>query len=206
MPPTFQIKGKPSEDAIKEYSNLRDVSTLKHQELEKYFCVPARTSDGKRFEVMVNLGSSEDKAMEFTECVDGVGLFRSEFLYMESDTWPSEEAQYQSYKKVLENYPGKEVSIRTFDIGGDKKLSYTNLPEEQNPFLGLRALRLSFDNMAIFKTQLHALLRAGVHGKLNIMFPMVCSRGLTTRQVEIRGACTLVEMKTGRREENLVDI
>ena len=167
----------PSAEQIKEYSNLRDVNALKQEELEKYFCVLAKTPDGKRFEVMVNLGSSDDKAMDFTECVDGVGLFRSEFLYMESDTWPSEEEQYLNYKKVLENYPGKEVTIRTLDIGGDKKLSYTNLPEEQNPFLGLRALRLSFDNMPIFKTQLRALLRASVHGKLNIMFPMVGSIG-----------------------------
>ncbi len=105
----------------------------------------------------------------------GIGLYRTEFLYMGRDQMPTEEEQFEAYKEVLEAMDGKRVVVRTLDIGGDKELSYLNLPEEMNPFLGYRAIRLCLAQQDIFRPQLRALLRASVYGKLNIMFPMVAT-------------------------------
>jgi phosphoenolpyruvate-protein phosphotransferase (PTS system enzyme I) len=128
-----------------------------------------------------------------------VGLFRTEFLYMDSDKVPTEEEQFNAYKEALENMEGKPVIIRTLDIGGDKKLSYLPLEEEMNPFLGYRALRLCLNEKEIFNTQLRALLRASVFGNLKIMFPMV------SRFQEIREAKAVLEnVKKDLRKENIV--
>ncbi|UUZ92026.1 phosphoenolpyruvate--protein phosphotransferase [Paenibacillus sp. P25] len=115
----------------------------------------------------------EDLAKVLENGADGVGLFRTEFLYMGRSSLPTEEEQYQIYKHVLEKLNGKRVVIRTLDIGGDKEPPYLEPPKESNPFLGLRALRLCLDRQEIFRTQLRALLRASTAGKLNIMFPMI---------------------------------
>ncbi|EQB88016.1 hypothetical protein M918_06380 [Clostridium sp. BL8] len=134
---------------------------------------PAITLDGKGIELAGNIGSPEDARLALMQGAQGIGLFRTEFLYMDKDKLPSEEEQFNSYKEVLENMRGKGVIIRTLDIGGDKKLNYLPLTEELNPFLGCRALRLCLKEKHIFKTQLRALLRASVYGNLKIMFPMV---------------------------------
>ncbi|MDQ0416050.1 phosphotransferase system enzyme I (PtsI) [Croceifilum oryzae] len=135
----------------------------------------AYTSDRKRIQVLANIGSPQDVQDALANHAEGIGLFRTEFLYLENANWPTEEEQFSSYKQVLEAFPSKPVIIRTLDIGGDKHLPYAELPKEENPFLGLRAVRYCLANPDVFKTQLRALLRASVHGSLWIMFPMIGS-------------------------------
>lgn len=135
----------------------------------------AITKDGVHIHVNVNAGdkeSIEDFAVTCAGC-DGVGLFRTEFLYMDHDDYPSEEEQYAIYSKMAKLLDGKELIIRTLDIGGDKQLGYMDMPVEMNPFLGYRAIRLCLDRTEVFKTQLRAILRAGVHGDVKVMFPMI---------------------------------
>lgn len=133
------------------------------------------TLDGKRIQVFANIGSPQDVANALANHAEGVGLFRTEILYLENTHWPTEEQQFSSYRQVLEAFGSKPVVIRTLDIGGDKHLPYAELPKEENPFLGHRAVRYCLANPEIFKTQLRALLRASVYGTLWIMFPMIGS-------------------------------
>ena len=133
------------------------------------------TKDGKIVELAANIGSLSDLDTIHRNDAEGVGLFRSEFLYMSGNQWPSEEHQFQVYKKVLSSLKGKLVVVRTLDIGGDKTLNYYKFPPEMNPFLGYRAIRLCLDQEAIFRTQIRALLRASIYGKLAIMFPMIAT-------------------------------
>ncbi len=150
------------------------------------------TTDGHEVELAGNIGNAEDAKQVVKNGGEGVGLFRTEFLYMGNDHFPTEEEQFEVYKEVLETMNGKKVVVRvykevletmngkkvvvrTLDIGGDKKLSYFEFPEEMNPFLGYRAIRLCLDRTDIFKTQLRALCRASVYGKLCIMFPMIAT-------------------------------
>jgi phosphoenolpyruvate-protein phosphotransferase (PTS system enzyme I) len=155
-----------AEKEMKRQQELRDQALQKAGE-------DAVTQDGKRIQIFANIGSLNDVETALNNGAEGVGLFRTEFLYLENDHWPTEEEQYQTYRKVLEAFDGRPVIIRTLDIGGDKDLPYAELPKEENPFLGHRAIRFCLANKDIFKTQLRALLRAGVYGDLWIMFPMV---------------------------------
>lgn len=133
------------------------------------------TTDGHEVELAGNIGNAKDALQVMENGGEGVGLFRTEFLYMDNDHFPTEEEQFEVYKQVLETMEGRKVVVRTLDIGGDKKLSYFTFPEEMNPFLGYRAIRLCLDRTDIFKTQLRALCRASVYGKLCIMFPMIAT-------------------------------
>ncbi len=133
------------------------------------------TTDGHEVELAGNIGGLKDAEQVVANGGEGVGLFRTEFLYMDNDHFPTEEEQFEVYKAVLETLKGRKVVVRTLDIGGDKKLSYFEFPEEMNPFLGYRAIRLCLDRTDIFKTQLRALCRASVYGKLCIMFPMIAT-------------------------------
>ncbi len=133
------------------------------------------TKSGKRIDIFANIGNVEDADAACAADAGGIGLFRSEFLYLGRDTFPSEEEQYESYKAVLEKMEGKKVVIRTMDIGADKKVDYFGLEPEENPALGYRAIRICLDREEIFITQLRALYRAAAHGKLAIMFPMIIS-------------------------------
>ncbi|MDQ0513703.1 phosphotransferase system enzyme I (PtsI) [Mycoplasmoides fastidiosum] len=143
--------------------------------LEKYKTQEVTTTDGVKVLIEGNIGHPHDVEKVLSNGGQGIGLFRSEFLYMEANNWPTEDEQYQSYKQALEKMGDKVVIIRTLDIGGDKHLNYFDFPQEMNPFLGYRALRLSLDKRDVFETQLRALLRASVYGKLGIMFPMVAT-------------------------------
>ena len=163
----------PSEDVIAEYEAKKEKFKAEQEELKKLIDVKTTTKSGKRVEVCGNIGQPEDVLGVIANGGDGVGLFRTEFLYMDRDNAPTEEEQYESYKFVLEKMEGKQVVIRTLDIGGDKTLPYLPLPEEMNPFLGYRAIRLCLDRKEIFKVQLRALLRASVYGNLCVMFPMI---------------------------------
>lgn len=133
------------------------------------------TKDGKKINIYANIGSVDNIGAVLVNDAGGIGLFRSEFLYLENNDYPTEEQQYQAYKKVLESMAGKKVIIRTLDIGADKQVDYFNLEKEENPALGYRAIRICLTRPEIFKTQLKALYRASVYGNLGIMFPMITS-------------------------------
>ena len=163
----------PSEDVIAEYIAKKEVFAAEQEELKKLIDVKTTTKSGKRIEVCGNIGKPEDIDQVMANGGDGVGLFRTEFLYMDRDNAPTEDEQFEAYKYVLEKAEGRQIVIRTLDIGGDKTLPYLPLPEEMNPFLGYRAIRLCLDRKEIFKVQLRALLRASVYGKLAVMFPMI---------------------------------
>ncbi|ADK87207.1 phosphoenolpyruvate--protein phosphotransferase [Mycoplasmoides pneumoniae] len=158
-----------------EWKKQKALEEKYQQELKQYTNKETVTLDGHAVVVAANIGNVKDMELACQYNTNGVGLFRTEFLYMNSQEWPDEETQYQAYKAVLEQAHGDLVIIRTLDIGGDKKLNYYEFPHEDNPFLGYRALRLTLDKQDIFKTQLRALLRAADHGQLGIMFPMVAT-------------------------------
>ena len=163
----------PSEETLTEYKAKKEKFQAEQEELKKLIDVKTTTKSGRRIEVCGNIGNPEDVLGVLANGGDGVGLFRTEFLYMDRDSAPTEDEQFESYKFVLEKMEGKQVVIRTLDIGGDKTLPYLPLPEEMNPFLGYRAIRLCLDRKDIFKVQLRALLRASIYGKLAVMFPMI---------------------------------
>lgn len=147
----------------------------KKKQLMAYKDVVTQTLDGKRIQVLANISSETDLALVLENGAEGIGLFRTEFIYMDSKTFPTEEEQFKIYKNVLEKMKDKPVIIRTFDIGGDKNLPYYPLPVEENPFMGYRAIRISLEDKALFKTQLRAILRASHYGYCKIMFPMIAS-------------------------------
>ena len=166
----------PSEEELKEYTERRDAFLKEKEALQVLKDKPSITLDGHQVELVSNIGSPKDMDGVLENGAEGVGLYRTEFLYMEStDDFPSEDAQYEAYKVVLEKAQGHRVVVRTLDIGGDKKLPYFEFDPEMNPFLGYRAIRLCLDRKDIFKTQVRALLRASVYGKLAIMFPMIAT-------------------------------
>jgi len=164
---------KPSDDEVKHYTELAKNFADEKAEWEKLKDEPSVTADGKHFDIAANIGTPDDLQGVIENGAEGVGMYRTEFLYMQSESLPTEEDQFKAYKKVLEGMNGKSVVVRTMDIGGDKHLPYLPLPEEMNPFLGYRAIRISLDRQEIFRTQLRALLRASAFGNLRIMFPMI---------------------------------
>ncbi|GEO47236.1 phosphoenolpyruvate--protein phosphotransferase [Companilactobacillus kimchii] len=163
----------PSDDDIKKYQQKAKDFAEEKAEWEKLKDEASVTADGKHFDIAANIGTPDDLEGVVENGAEGIGLYRTEFLYMQSDSLPTEEDQFKAYKKVLEGMKGKPVVVRTMDIGGDKHLPYLPLPEEMNPFLGYRAIRISLDRQEIFRTQLRALLRASAFGNLRIMFPMI---------------------------------
>lgn len=165
----------PSEDVVAEYTQKRDAYIKYREELKQLKDLKSETVDGHHVELVANIGSPKDLEAVLENGAEGVGLYRTEFLYMESDELPSEETQFEAYKAVLEGLKGKPVVVRTLDIGGDKKLPALPLAEEMNPFLGVRAIRLCFQREDVFRTQLRALLRASIYGDLRIMFPMIAT-------------------------------
>lgn len=165
----------PTEDELIAYQDKRERYFADKKELQKLRDADTVTVDGVHAELAANIGTPNDLPGVIENGAQGIGLYRTEFLYMGRDQMPTEEEQFEAYKEVLEAMGGKRVVVRTLDIGGDKKLSYLNLPEEMNPFLGYRAIRLCLAQQDIFRPQLRALLRASVYGKLNIMFPMVAT-------------------------------
>ncbi|GIO34040.1 phosphoenolpyruvate-protein phosphotransferase [Paenibacillus albilobatus] len=168
-----QVIVNPTDRQLEEYSVRKREYEEYQLRMRSYVDRPSVTADGVQVELASNIGGIDDLEKVLANGADGIGLFRTEFLYMGRSAFPSEEEQYSVYKHVLEKMGGKRVVIRTLDIGGDKELSYMQLPKESNPFLGLRAIRLCLEREDLFRTQLRALLRASVHGKLAIMFPMI---------------------------------
>ena len=173
---TGEVIVNPDEETKAKYASLKEEFEEYRKSLELLKGQASITTDGRHVELAGNIGSPNDVEGLIKNDAEGVGLYRTEFLYMDKeDSFPTEEEQYEAYKAVLEGMNNKPIVIRTLDIGGDKELPYFEMEPEMNPFLGYRAIRLCLDRKDIFKTQLRALYRASVHGKLRIMFPMISS-------------------------------
>lgn len=188
----------PSAAQIAEYDRERE-SVRKQREVPAP-PLPAKTAtaDGRTVELFANIGSPADLPGALASGAEGVGLFRTEFLFMDRGAFPSEEEQYEAYKAVAEGMGNRPVIIRTLDVGGDKDLPYLSLPGETNPFLGCRAIRLCLERGGLFKTQLRAILRAGAHGRVKIMYPMITTVSELRRANEI-----LSEAKEELAAENI---
>ena len=184
----------PDPAAVSHFEEKRRSMAAETASLEEYKHVEARTGDGRRIEVSANIGSAEEAEEALAWGAEGVGLFRTEFLFMQRPELPSEEEQYGAYRSVAEAFGERPVIIRTLDVGGDKDLPGIDQPVEENPFLGWRGIRMCLDVPELFKPQLRALLRAAAHGNLKIMFPMVVDA------VELRGAKRILEECRGELE------
>ena len=165
----------PTPEILNVMKEKQDNSLRLRELLQQLKGLPSRTKDGRTVEISANVSSATDLAAVLKNDAEGIGLFRSEFLYMGKDTLPTEEEQFNIYRLVIETMAGKRVIIRTLDIGADKEAESFHLPKEDNPALGMRAIRISLKRPEIFKTQLRAILRASAFGKAAIMFPLITS-------------------------------
>ena len=179
----------PTPEIIAEYKEMREQFLAEKEALKKLKNLPATTIDGRTVKIQGNIGKPEDVDAVIEAGAEGIGLYRTEFLFMDTDHMPTEAEQYVAYKTVVEKMKGKPVTIRTMDIGGDKVLPYLDLPTEMNPFLGYRAIRISLAHKDMFKTQLRAILRASAYGKVKIMYPMVCSINEIRKSNQILEEC-----------------
>ena len=179
----------PSPELIAEYVAKKEKLAAEKEELKKLISEEAVTTDGRKVDIWGNIGSPNDVDAVIASGATGIGLYRTEFLFMNSDHFPTEEEQYEAYKVVVQKMQGKPVTIRTMDIGGDKELPYLDLPKEMNPFLGYRAIRISLENKDMFKTQLKAILRASHYGQIKIMYPMISSVNEIRKANEILEEC-----------------
>ncbi len=188
----------PSDEVFSDFVQKREEQLRQRALLEQLKGEENITKDGKKIRIYCNIGSPEDVHAVQVNDGNGIGLFRSEFLYLNSKTYPTEDEQFEAYKSVLTQMAGQEVIIRTCDIGADKQIDYFELPKEENPAMGMRALRISLSRPGFFRTQLRALYRASAYGKLGIMFPMV------TSVWEVRETKRLIEdIKHDLREEGI---
>lgn len=172
---TGEIFINPSKEEWKEFEEIKENSKREKAKLETYKKEISSTKDGHHVELLANIGGPQDIELVINNTAEGVGLLRSEFLYMNAEDFPTEKEQFEAYKKVAEKLKNKKIVIRSLDIGGDKNLKYMKLPKEDNPFLGYRAIRIFLDNISLFKVQLRAILTASAFGNLAIMLPMISS-------------------------------
>lgn len=172
---TGEVFINPSKEEWIKFEEIKEDSKKEKEKLETYKNEISSTKDGRHIELLANIGIPQDIEIVINNTAEGVGLFRSEFLYMNSEDFPTEKEQFEAYKKVAEKLQNKKIVIRTLDIGGDKDLKYMELPKEDNPFLGYRAIRIFLDNISLFKVQLRAILAASNYGNLAIMLPMISS-------------------------------
>ena len=193
---TFYID--PDEDILKKMQEKKDEDIKARELLQELKGKEDVTVDGKHIKLYANIGGVKDVASVLANDAAGIGLFRSEFLYLEADNYPNEEAQFQAYKTVAENMAGKKVIVRTLDIGADKQVDYFNLDHEENPAMGYRAIRICLDRPEVFKTQLRALFRASMFGNISIMYPMIIS------VTEVKQIKTIVaEVKAELKEQGI---
>lgn len=190
----------PSDETSSQFKKKAEEFASLKKEWDRLIDEPSVTKDGKHVELAANIGTPKDLEGVKNNGGEAVGLYRTEFLYMDSTELPSEDDQFEAYKNVLEGMNGKPVVVRTMDIGGDKELPYLELPDEMNPFLGYRAIRVSLDQDDIFRTQLRALLRASVYGTLRIMFPMIATLN------EFRDAKAIYEEEKQKLQSEGVEI
>lgn len=195
---TGEICLTPSQELVESYEEKQTAYLEDKRELLKMKDLESISLDGRKIELAANIGTPKDLPGVKKYGADGIGLYRTEFLYMDGSTWPTEETQFEAYKKVVEAMGSKKTIIRTLDIGGDKELNYYEFEKELNPFLGWRAIRMCLDRQDIFKTQLRALLRASAFGSLHIMYPMISNLS------EIQTAnLVLEEVKCELSKENI---
>ncbi|USG65926.1 phosphoenolpyruvate--protein phosphotransferase [Brevibacillus ruminantium] len=189
---------KPDPDLIQAYEEKQRQYAEKKETWNRLVHESTVTKDGKRVELAANIGNPQEAAQALASGAEAVGLFRTEFLYMGRDQFPTEDEQFEAYKAAAQAMGGRPVVIRTLDIGGDKELSYLSLPKELNPFLGYRAIRLCLDRPELFRTQLRALLRASVYGNIKIMYPMIATLG------ELRRANRMLEEAKEELQRNQI--
>lgn len=187
----------PDDDKIEDFKRRKALEEERMTLLKNLRGKPNETKSGKTIDIFANISSPRDVATAIANDAGGVGLFRSEFLYLEQTDYPSEDEQFLKYKEVAEKMGGKPVIIRTLDIGADKKISYFNLPDEENPALGFRAIRICLADTNMFKTQLRAILRASAFGNISIMFPMIVSQSEVSRAKSLLEECK-AELKTDK--------
>lgn len=166
---------EPDEETLKKYQELKDEDLRQRTMLRELKGKQTETKSGRKLHLYANIGSTADVASVLANDAEGIGLFRSEFIYLEKDNYPTEEEQFQIYKTVAQNMAGKKVIIRTLDIGADKQIDYFDMAHEENPAMGYRAIRICLDRPEVFKTQLRALFRAAMFGNISIMYPMIIS-------------------------------
>lgn len=166
---------KPDADTLKKYQDQKDEELRQRAMLKELKGKTTETKSGHKIHLYANIGSTGDVASVLANDAEGIGLFRSEFIYLEKDNYPTEEEQFQIYKAVAQNMAGKKVIIRTLDIGADKQIDYFDMAHEENPAMGYRAIRICLDRPEVFKTQLRALFRASMFGNISIMYPMIIS-------------------------------
>lgn len=195
-----EVHFNPTPEMLDAYKQIQEDFEKQKAEWAKLVNEKSVTADGHHVELAANIGTPKDLKGVVENGGEGVGLYRTEFLYMDRDQLPTEEEQFTAYKAVLEGMEGKPVVVRTLDIGGDKELPYLNLPKEMNPFLGFRAIRLCLEEVEIFRTQLRALLRASVYGNLKIMFPMIATVN------EFREAKAMLEEQKAKLEEEGIEV
>jgi phosphoenolpyruvate-protein phosphotransferase (PTS system enzyme I) len=195
----------PDPDVLAEFERKQEAANAERSALEEFRHLEARTRDGRRVEVSANLGSVDEAEEALSWGAEGVGLFRTEFLFMERPELPSEDEQYEAYRRVARAFGEKPVIIRTLDVGGDKNLPGVDQPEEKNPFLGWRGIRMSLDVPGLFKPQLRAVLRAGAHGNLKVMFPMVADVEELRTAKKILADCE-EELRTEGKETGTVEV
>lgn len=195
---TGEIFVNPSKKEYKNFEEIKEKIKKEKNELENYKNQDSITKDGHEVKVLANIGMPDDVKIVIQNTAEGVGLFRSEFLYMNSENFPTENEQFEAYKKVVLKLKNKEVIIRTLDIGGDKYLKYMKLPKEDNPFLGYRAIRICLDDINLFKVQLRAILKASAFGNMAIMIPMISSLEELRKTKEI-----INEVKEELREKKI---
>lgn len=188
----------PDEETIQKYRQKQEEEREKARLLQELKGMPNVTKDGKEIKLYANIGGIGDVPAVLQNDASGIGLFRSEFLYLESDTFPTEEEQFNAYRSVVQTMAGKKVIIRTLDIGADKQVDYFNLAHEDNPAMGYRAIRICLEQPDIFKTQLRAIYRASYYGNISIMFPMIISVDEVKRIKEI-----VAEVKTELEEQGI---
>lgn len=195
----------PDPDTVAEFEAKQKKLDEQKAALEEYKHVEARTHDGRRIEVAANLGSVDEAGEALSWGAEGVGLFRTEFLFMERTELPSEDEQYEAYSQVARAFGEKPVIVRTLDVGGDKNLPGVDQPKEENPFLGWRGIRMTLDVPELFKPQLRAILRTAVHGNLKVMFPMVADVGELRASKRVLEECRR-ELKEEGKETGEVEV
>ena len=193
-----EVLTDPKQETVAAYIRLRMDFEKERAALAKFVGLETRTKDGEKVQLFANIGTPEDASQVITYDGEGVGLFRTEFLFMDRSTMPDENEQFEAYKKALLIMKNKTVIIRTLDIGGDKEIPYLGLKKEENPFLGFRAVRYCLKNSAMYKTQLRALLRASAYGDLQIMIPLV------TGVDEVRQVKTLIREIQAELDEKVI--
>lgn len=172
---TGTVYVEPDEECLARMNQRMEEDETKKRLMQELKGKETITRDGRKIHLYANIGNVDDTMSALQNDAEGIGLFRSEFLYLKSKDFPTEEEQFQAYKTVAESMAGKKVVIRTLDIGADKQVDYFNLEREENPAMGYRAIRICLDRPEIFRTQLRAILRASAFGNISIMFPMIIS-------------------------------